>query len=62
LHGATFYDVAVETKKEKVGVGKDTYYIDVIYIEGQEPIECELVCIHKEDDGTLIISICQDWG
>jgi hypothetical protein len=62
LHGKEFYNVEVEfTTKTNIISGVEFIW-DVIKIEGEEPIECELVGqIHLTDD-TMIIQICEDWG
>lgn len=62
LHGNTYDNVNVAISKETRTIGNQTYAVDVVNIEGCEPIECELVGQRKTEDGTLVISICQDWG
>lgn len=62
LHGKTFSDVNVTFSKKKVAIAGSAFIVDVVSIEGCEPIECELVDRCKTEDGTLVISICQDWG
>ena len=61
LHNKTFSNVNVEIKTERRIVCGMTFEEDVICIDGEEPISCELV---KTDiyNGTLILRICQDWG
>lgn len=61
LHNKIFNNVNVEIKTEKRKICGMTFEEDVIYIDGEEPIRCELV---RTDvyNGTLILRICQDWG
>lgn len=60
-HGKVFtsVDVSVGTKVEKYAFGD--YVVDVVKIDGYEPIECELVEIREHGDN-LLICICNDWG
>ena len=62
LHGKTYnnVDVSIGTKLYTRSYG--TVAVDVVAIDGCEPIECELVGYRFAADGTLFISICQDWG
>ena len=62
LHGTTYENVDVEIGKRIETIGSNSYAIDVITINGQEPIECELVSRHMDANGTLTLKICQDWG
>lgn len=62
LHGKTYSNVEVSFSKETRTVAGSTFSFDVVKIEGCEPIECELVGHYEMPDGTLVISICQDWG
>lgn len=62
LHGKTYNNVEVSFSKKICGTGDHKYVVDVVNIEGCEPIKCELVSHYEEPDGTLVISICQDWG
>ena len=62
LHGKTFSNVNVSISRESKTVAGSAYLVDVIAIEGCETIECELVGYCFAADGTLEISICQDWG
>ena len=62
LHNKTYTNVGVKITKDHrttCGVG---YEVDVVRIEGQRPIDCELVGQRIGADGTLVIGICQDWG
>lgn len=61
-HGKTYnnVDVSIERKIENRSYG--TIAVDYVKIEGCEPIDCELVDYCFGADGTLSISICQDWG
>ena len=61
-HGETYNNVDVSFTEKLVAIGNSTLSFDVVNIEGCEPIVCELVGHHKEADGTLVISICEDWG
>lgn len=62
LNDASYDNVDVKIKRETRSVCGLDCMCDVVRIEGQEPIECELVGKSKLPDGTLIIKICQDWG
>ncbi len=62
LHGKAYSNVNVAISQETRTIAGSAFAIDVVSIEGCEPIECELVNYHKTADGTLVISICQDWG
>lgn len=62
LHGKTYNDVDISISTKKREMAGVAHEVDVINIEGCNPIECELVDCHKTTDGTLLISICQDWG
>ena len=61
-HGKTYNNVNVTFTEKIRRCGGKSYVVDVVNIEGCDPIECELVGRHKDPDGTLVISICQDWG
>lgn len=63
-HGETYSNVGVsiETKFKATDYGNGIMGTDYVKIEGCEPIECELVGCDVADGGTLVISICQDWG
>ena len=63
-HGKTYDNVSVsiETKFKATNFDSGIMAIDYVKIEGCEPIECELVGAQIAEDGTLLISICQDWG
>lgn len=62
LDGKSYENVEVTFEKDCLIVGGTSYRVDVIKIEGQEPIECELLSKRKTSDGTLEIRLCQDWG
>lgn len=63
LHNQSYENVTVEFKKEAKLICGIKFEFDVVKIEGQEPIECELVgTYHERDTDTLIIKICEDWG
>lgn len=62
LHGKVYENVDVKFKKEVNTIAGIEFESNVIKIEGEEPIECELVSRNKQTDGSLIIGICQDWG
>ena len=62
LDAATFENVVVKIGKGRRTIGEVTFVFDVIQIEGQNSIECELVDCTTQPDGTLLIKICQDWG
>lgn len=61
LHGKSYENVEVAIKQEIHEICGISFEVDIIKIEGQEPIECELIDTIDLDD-TLIIKICQDWG
>ena len=62
LHNTTYENVDVKIEKKEWKIGGESYMVDVITISGQDSIECELVSRHKDEDGTLTLKICQDWG
>lgn len=62
LHGKSYENVTVEFKISKRTIGDTSFLLNIIEIEGQEPIECELIGNRKLPDGSLLIEICQDWG
>lgn len=62
LHNTSYENVNVTIKEVTKTVCGMNFVMDVIYIDGQDPIECELVSKRQNTDGTLIIGICQDWG
>lgn len=62
LHGKTFENVSFELRKEIHEIHGIEFEVDVIEIEGEDPIECEYVSGKKRPDGTFVIGICQDWG
>lgn len=62
LHDKSYEDVEVKFKHEIHTISGISFDVDIVEIEGQEPIECQLVGKHTDSDGTLIIKICQDWG
>ena len=62
LHNKTYENVEVNIKETIKTICGIDFAVDVIEIEGQEPIECELVSERTDENGKLIIGICQDWG
>lgn len=62
LHNTTYENVNVTMGRSAYTIGGENYMVDVISIEGHEPIECELISRRKNPDGTMVLSICQDWG
>lgn len=62
LHGKTYSSVDVSIERKLCTRSYGTVAVDVVNIAGYEPIECELVGYRFTADGTLVISICQDWG
>lgn len=62
LHGKEFHNVEVEFSTKTNIVCGVAFEWDVVEIEGEEPIQCELVGKTYLPDGTLIIKICEDWG
>lgn len=61
LHNQTYENVEIEIKNEIHEICGIPFDVDIVEIEGQEPIECQLIGT-TDCDGTLIIKICQDWG
>ena len=63
LHGKTFENVGVVVSSKIHAICGIKVKSDVIYIinSNEEPIECEFVG-YVEDDDTLFINLCQDWG
>lgn len=62
LHNKSFENVRVRITKEKRTMCGVDYAVDIVKIEGQKLIECEVVGQRTMPDGTLVIGICQDWG
>ena len=61
LHDKLYENVEIVFKHDIHEICGIPFEVDIIEIEGQEPIECEL--IDTVDVGeALIIKICQDWG
>lgn len=61
LHGKSYENVEITIKNKVHKICGIAFDVDVIEIEGQELIECELIDT-VDLDGTLVIKICQDWG
>ena len=61
LHNKSYENVNVEIKTITKTICNIDLDVDVINIEGQKSIECELVG-YNESNGELLIKICQDWG
>lgn len=61
LHNQSYDNVEVKFKEVTQTICDVDYIWDVIEIEGQEPIDCELIGMMELDD-KLVIKICQDWG
>jgi hypothetical protein len=61
LHGKIYENVNIIFKHKVREICGISFDVDVIDIEGQEPIECELIDTVDVDEA-LIIKICQDWG
>ena len=63
LHNQTYENVGVTFTKEVRTICGIDFAVNVVEIDGQEPIDCELIgTYHEQDSDTLIIKICQDWG
>ena len=62
IDGKEFHNVNVEFTTRPWSVGGVKFEWDVIKIDGEEPIECEIIGQIHRTDGTMIIQICQDWG
>lgn len=62
LHGSSYTNVEVSFKTTTQNISGIEFVWDIIEIEGEEPIECELVDYYVDGNGLLIIKICQDWG
>ena len=61
LHRTTYENVNVVITREYIRLTHMNIAVNVIRIDGHEPIECEFVgCV--EDGDTLILKLCQDWG
>lgn len=61
LHDKSYENVGVVIKHEIQEMCGISFDVDIIEIEGEEPIECQL--LNAIDlDGTLLLKICQDWG
>ena len=61
LHDKSYENVSVVFKHEIHKIGDISFDVDIVEIEGEEPIECQLLDAIDFDD-TLLIKICQDWG
>lgn len=61
LHNKSYENVSVEIKTITRTICNIDVDIDVINIEGQKSIECELVG-YNTSNGEMLIEICQDWG
>ena len=61
LHDRSYENIEVVFKHKVREICGIPFECDIVEIEGQEPIECELIDT-VDLDGTLIIKICQDWG
>lgn len=61
LHDKQYENVKVVFKHKTREICGISFDVDIIEIEGQELIECELIDT-TDLDGVLIIKICQDWG
>ncbi len=61
LHNTSYENVNVEIKTITKTICNIDLDMDIINIDGQPPIECELVNYY-ESNGELFIQICQDWG
>ena len=62
LHGKTFQNVNVSFSQDVRTICGISFAVDIVAIEGCDPIECELVGYRTSAEGTLVISVCQDWG
>lgn len=61
LHGKLYENVSVVIKHEIHEICGISFDVDVVEIEGEGSIECQLLDA-IDLDGTLLIKICQDWG
>lgn len=61
LDGTVYENASVKFSKSKKTICGTDFIWNVVHIEGQEPIECELLSQRMQED-MLIINICQDWG
>ena len=63
LHGKTFENVGVVVSDKITSYGGFKVKEQVIYLteSNERPIECEFIGC-AEDDDTLIVKLCQDWG
>ena len=61
LHNSTYENVEVSIEETVRIIAGIEFLVNEICIEGNDPINCELVGYQKAED-TLLIKICQDWG
>jgi hypothetical protein len=61
LHGKSYENVSVVIKNKIREICGISYESDIIEIEGEEPIECQLLDA-VDIEGLLLLKICQDWG
>ena len=61
LHNKTFNNANVEIKTEMHRICGMTFKQNVIYINEEDPISCELISADVRNN-VLILHICQDWG
>ena len=61
LSNKEFKNVTVQFKQKTRTIAGIDFVEDIILIQNQEPINCELIDYFMDND-TLIIKLCQDWG
>lgn len=57
----TYENVSIFLKKEIHEICGIKFKVDIIKIQNEEHIECEVIS-HVLINDTLIIKLCQDWG
>lgn len=62
LNGTIYRNADVTISTEKRELYGQTFLVNVVKINNEEPIECELVRFNKDADGIWVLGICQDWG
>lgn len=62
IHGKTFRNVSFEVRKEHRKTCGINFDIDILEIDGEEPIECEFVGERKISSSTYVLGVCQEWG
>jgi hypothetical protein len=61
LNGTMYNNANVDISTEKRTIAGMTFLVDVVQINNEPAIECELVKTRR-DNKTLVLGVCQDWG